>query len=194
MYRSKWVIILILISLLIGIALWRYFSSQAPQKNIPQPITEQIGNHNTNSMKISSPAFKNNESIPAKFTCSGEGVNPKLDFIDVPTSTKSLALVVDDPDAPGGTFIHWLVWNISPSIASIKENSVPEGTIQGANSINSHSYVAPCPPSGTHRYQFRLYALDIILSLDSSSKISDLEKAIEGHVVERTKIIGLYKK
>jgi Raf kinase inhibitor-like YbhB/YbcL family protein len=117
------------------------------------------------TFRISSPAFKHNDHIPPKYTCDGADVNPPLVIENTPAGTKSLALIVDDPDAPGGMWVHWVVWNIDPAVAAIKENSVPSGAQQGINDFRSRNYGAPCPPSGTHRYFFKLYALDTTLTL-----------------------------
>jgi len=112
----------------------------------------------------------------------------------VPEGTKSLVLIMDDPDAPIDTWDHWIVWNISPAITSIEENSVPEGGVQGMNSFGKAPYGGPCPPSGAHHYYFKLYALDKELELDSSSRKEDVEGAMEDHVLERAELIGLYQR
>ena len=143
---------------------------------------------------LSSTAFQNNGSIPSKYTCDGSDINPPLVIENVPAGAKSLALIVDDPDAPMGTWVHWLVWNISPHTTGIKENDVPKGALSGLNDFKKQSYGGPCPPSGTHRYFFKLYALDSILSLSSGAKKADLEKAMKGHIISQSQIIGLYKR
>jgi Raf kinase inhibitor-like YbhB/YbcL family protein len=151
---------------------------------------------NSNNMKIESSAFQNNTTIPAKYSCDGqEGVNPPLNFSEIPRDTKSLALIVTDPDAQvTGGFVHWIVFNIDPATKEITENSTPQNAIEGTNSASQTKFVCPCPPSGTHRYFFHLYALDDMLSLDPSAKKSDVEKAMEGHVIERAELVGLYKR
>ena len=146
-------------------------------------------------MKIISPAFEHNKSIPSKYTCAGENINPPLEFSDVPESARSLALIMHDPDAPRENgFTHWVVWNINPSITDFKENSVPEDAIQGPNGRGENSYTGPCPPSGTHRYFFKLYALDIKLDLTPDTDKSGLEKAMEGHILAQAELIGLYSR
>jgi len=145
-------------------------------------------------LRITSPAFKDNEFIPVKYTCDGEDINPPLLIGNIPPETKSLALINDDPDAPMGTWVHWVVWNISPTTGEIKENSVPEGSRQGINDFGKHDYGGPCPPSGTHRYFFKLYALDRLLDLTSNAKKGDLEKAMKGHILAQAQIIGLYRR
>lgn len=145
-------------------------------------------------LQIGSPAFKHNEFIPKKFTCDGDDVNPPILVENVPSDTKSLAFIVDDPDAPVGIWVHWVLWNIDPHISEIKENSIPKGAQQGMNDFRKHDYGGPCPPSGTHRYFFKLYALDTMLNISSNSKKNDLEKAMKGHILEKAEIIGLYKR
>ncbi|MFQ5722200.1 MAG: YbhB/YbcL family Raf kinase inhibitor-like protein, partial [Candidatus Aminicenantales bacterium] len=139
-------------------------------------------------------AFEEAGMIPKQYTCDGEDISPPLSWTSVPEGTKSLALICDDPDAPMGTWVHWLVWNIGPSITSIGENSVPERAVQGMNSFGKQPYGGPCPPSGTHHYHFKLYALDTKLELDSSSEKRALELAMEGHILDQAELIGLYQR
>jgi Raf kinase inhibitor-like YbhB/YbcL family protein len=143
-------------------------------------------------MKISSDAFSNGSYIPSKFTADGEKINPKLVIEGIPQNAKTLALIVDDPDAPSGTFVHWTVWSIDPAISVIGENSVPNGAIQGITSAGVSGYVPPAPPSGVHRYYFKIYALDAKLNLTGNAKISDLISAIEGHILDKAELMGLY--
>lgn len=145
-------------------------------------------------LKISSPVFENNGYIPQKYTCDGMDINPPLLIENVSEKAKSLALIIDDPDAPVGIWVHWVLWNIDPKTKEIKEDSVPKGASQGLNDFRKHDYGGPCPPSGTHRYFFKLYALDTTLNLSSNAKKADLEKAMKGHIIEQTQIIGLYKR
>ncbi|MFH2012640.1 MAG: YbhB/YbcL family Raf kinase inhibitor-like protein [Pseudomonadota bacterium] len=145
-------------------------------------------------MKISSSAFEQNGQIPKKYTCDGSDVNPPLKFEDVPSETKSLVLIVDDPDAPLGTWVHWVLWNIDPKTSEIKENYVPKNAKQGMNDFRKHDYGGPCPPSGTHRYFFKLYALDITLNLGPNITKGDIESSIKGHILSKAELIGLYKR
>jgi Raf kinase inhibitor-like YbhB/YbcL family protein len=145
------------------------------------------------AMKISSPAFVHNTMIPRKYTCQGDDVSPPLILESVPPSAKSLVLVVDDPDAPMGTWDHWIIWNI-PVIKEIREGTAPMGAIQGVNSWGNNGYGGPCPPRGVHRYVFKVYALDITLDLDAGSDKHVVEHAMEGHVLAKTELVGLYKK
>ena len=142
-------------------------------------------------LRVSSPIFQNNQFIPPKYTCDGDDVNPPLRIEGIPGEAQALVLIVDDPDAPMGTWDHWVVWNIPP-VERIEENSVPG--IQGLNDFNKHSYGGPCPPSGTHRYFFKVYALDMKLNLDPNSRKKDVEKAMKGHILAEGRIVGLYRR
>ncbi len=143
------------------------------------------------AMEITSPEFKNSQFIPVKFTCQGLGINPALIITDIPLAAKSLVLFIEDPDAPGGTFVHWVVYDI-PVVGRIEENSVPGK--QGSNDGGRLSYVGPCPPSGTHRYFFKIYALDKIFNLDEGISKPSLESAMLGHILGQAELVGLYKK
>jgi hypothetical protein len=142
-------------------------------------------------LTVKSSAFTNNGPIPTEYSCDGEDVNPPLSIEGIPQGTQSLALTVDDPDAPMGTWDHWVVWNISPS-NEIKENAVPG--VEGTNDFTKHSYGGPCPPSGTHRYFFKVYALDTRLNLSPNSRKKDLEKAMQGHILAKGEIMGRYSR
>lgn len=145
-------------------------------------------------MKIFSQDFQNNEMLPARFTCDGESINPRLSFEDVPESAQSLVLIVDDPDAPAGTWTHWMVWNIEPKTREIPQASVPEGAIQGINSGGGQAYEGPCPPGGTHHYFFKLFALDSMLDLEANATIEELESEMQGHIIDKAELIGIYKR
>ena len=145
-------------------------------------------------MKIISSAFENNTKIPSKYTCDGENVNPPLEFVAVPEKAKSLVLIVDDPDALSKTWAHWIVYNIDPQILSVKENSKVETGIEGITDFGNQGYGGPCPPSGTHRYFFKLYALDKVLDLPQNATKQMVEKAMEGHMIEKSELIGLSKR
>ncbi|PZX93496.1 YbhB/YbcL family Raf kinase inhibitor-like protein [Flavobacterium aquariorum] len=140
---------------------------------------------------IKSPAFSNNEWIPVKYTCVGSNINPALAITDIPNDTKSLAIIVDDPDAPNGTFVHWVMWNV-PVISMIDENSAPG--IQGKNGKGENKYFGPCPPTGTHHYNFKVYALDAKLILPLGANKNVLLKAMDGHILASGSLIGLFKK
>ena len=142
-------------------------------------------------MKITSSAFQEGGNIPSKFTCDGSDTSPPLQITGVPSEAKSLVLIADDPDAPGGLFIHWLVWNIPPQTNSIEEGSAPKG-VQGTNDFGKSGYRGPCPPPGTHRYSFKIYALDRELDLRGGAKRSQLDAAMKGHVVAQGVLVGRY--
>jgi Raf kinase inhibitor-like YbhB/YbcL family protein len=145
------------------------------------------------TMKITSSAFHEGANIPSKFTCDGSDTSPPLQIAGVPSGAKSLVLIVDDPDAPGGLFTHWLVWNISPQTGSIAEGSAPKG-VQGANDFGKSGYRGPCPPPGTHRYSFKIFALDRELELRSGAKRSQVDAAMKGHVIAQGELVGRYAK
>jgi len=144
-------------------------------------------------MKLTSPAFANNGAIPSEHTCDGNDLSPQLVISDVPASAKSLALVMDDPDAPVGTWDHWIVFNIAPSTKQLAKGTEPQG-VAGRNSWGRTGYGGPCPPSGTHRYFFKLYALDTKLSLAEGSTKKDLERAMQGHIIAQAQLMGTYKR
>ena len=156
----------------------------------------------SNGMKIESPAFINNGEIPSKFTCDGKGINPELIFKDIPKKAKSLVLTVDDPDIPQfvkeknniDIWDHWLLWNISPKTMEIKENSVPTEAMVGLNTSGENKYQGPCPPDREHRYFFKLYALDTILSLNSNTSAVELKNTMEEYILEKSELIGKYKR
>ncbi len=141
-------------------------------------------------MQIES-VFKNNEQIPDRYTCKGENVNPKIEIKNIPNNTQSLSLIIDDSDAPFRTFTHWIVFNI-PIISKIPENSNPG--IQGINDFKKLGYKGPCPPSGTHHYHFKLYALNTKLNLPEGTSKEQLEKAMQEHIIDKAELIGLASK
>jgi Raf kinase inhibitor-like YbhB/YbcL family protein len=142
-------------------------------------------------MKVTSSAFQEGGNVPSKFTCDGSDTSPPLQINGVPSGAKSLVLIADDPDAPGGLFTHWLVWNIPPQTGSIAEGSVPKG-VQGTNDFGKSGYRGPCPPPGTHRYSFKIFALDRELDLRSGAKRSQVDAAMKGHVIAQGELVGRY--
>ncbi len=189
--RKIWIIL----PIIIVIAVIYIFSSfnkkdSVDFKNTNSSDQKIIGQ---NIMKIESEVFENNGEIPVKFTCYGESSFIPLLISEVPASAKSLALIVDDPDAPSGDFVHWVVWNIDPKTSLIKKDDIGGG-MEGFTSLKKAGFVSPCPPSGTHRYYFRLYALDEMLSMSNSSTKIDLLNAMEGHILDSAVLLGLYGK
>jgi Raf kinase inhibitor-like YbhB/YbcL family protein len=148
----------------------------------------------TTQMQLSSPAFKDGESIPPQYSCKGDNINPPLTILNTPENAKSLALIMHDPDAPVGDYLHWIVWDIRPSTQAIGASSVPVGAVQGPNDSNKNQYTGPCPPkgTGTHRYIFELYALDLNLNLAPNTSRQKLQEAMKGHVVEQAILTGIF--
>ncbi len=149
------------------------------------------------ALEIKSSAFNEGASIPSKYTCDGQDVSPPLTWSGAPADAKSFALISDDPDAPVGTWVHWVAWNIPASASSLKEDmdkgaSLSDGTKQGMSDFKRPGYGGPCPPSGTHRYFFKLYALDTTLNIPAASTKKDLEGAMKGHILAQTQLMGTY--
>jgi len=146
------------------------------------------------SLSLESPEFLHNASIPKKYTCNGENLSPALKWHGAPAGTQSYVLIVDDPDAPMGTWVHWLLFNIPATMTHLDEaTQTPAGAISGKNSWDKQGYGGPCPPSGTHRYFFKLYALDSKLTVNSSVNKQDILNAMQNHILESSELIGLYK-
>jgi len=145
-------------------------------------------------LTVTSAVFAEGAAIASKYTCDGEDVNPPLTISATPAGTRSLALIMDDPDAPVGTWVHWVAWDIPPQTREIPENGIPAGAKQGRNDWKRNNYGGPCPPSGTHRYYFKLYALDTTLTLAPSATKADLERTMQGHVLAAGQLMGTYKK
>jgi Raf kinase inhibitor-like YbhB/YbcL family protein len=145
-------------------------------------------------MKITSSAFAQDEMIPSEYTCDWPGSAPPLAWSDVPDNAKSLALIVDDPEAPAGTWTHWTVWNLPKDSMGITAGLVPGNAVQGITSAGNGGWHGPCPPFGTHRYFFKLYALDAMLDLPASATVVELERAMEGRVLDKAGLVGRYEK
>jgi Raf kinase inhibitor-like YbhB/YbcL family protein len=152
----------------------------------PTPGSQQ------SSMKLTSPVFENYQQIPADYTCDGRKVHPPLVINEPPAGAKALAIIVDDPDAPAGTFTHWVIWNIHADTTAIFEGVVPNESQEGTNSAGQTGFFPPCPPSGQHRYFFTLYALDAKLGLDSKATKADVERSAKGHVMAQSLLVGIY--
>jgi len=144
-------------------------------------------------MILTSPNFEHNEKIPVEFTGDGEDINPELEIKEIPGETKSLVLIVEDPDAPSGTWDHWIVFNINPEIKIIFKNSIPENGVQGQNSWGRNNYRGPDPPSGTHRYFFKIFAIDVKLGLEERANKEEINTAIKNHILDKAELIGLYR-
>lgn len=151
------------------------------------------------TMELTSSAFKENDSIPTVYTCDGKDASPPLSWSGAPGGTKSFALIADDPDAPRGTWVHWVLWNLPATATELKEalpilSHLPSGAVQGKNDFGNSGYGGPCPPAGTHRYFFKLYALDALLALNAGATKSQLEAAMKGHVLAQATLMGTYSR
>lgn len=148
------------------------------------------------SLTLTSNAFKNGDGIPSQYSCDGKDISPELQWNNAPDGTQSFALIFDDPDAPMGTWVHWVLFNIPANINQLSENinTLPKGTVVGNNSWGKASYGGPCPPDKEHRYFFKLYALDTTLDLPSGSTKKELEKAMQSHVLSNAELMGKYKR
>jgi len=148
-------------------------------------------------MTITSAAFKEGHGIPVHYTCDGKDSSPPLAWSKVPAGTKSFALICDDPDAPMGTWVHWVLYNIPPDVRSLPEGvpadkTMSDGSVHGITDFRRFGYGGPCPPGGTHRYFFKLYALDSLTGLDPGASKKALEKAMKGHILSRAELMGTY--
>ncbi|MCE8162993.1 MAG: YbhB/YbcL family Raf kinase inhibitor-like protein [Candidatus Moeniiplasma glomeromycotorum] len=145
-------------------------------------------------MKLTSSAFTHQTSLPSRYTCDGKNVSPPLTWSEIPPATQSLVLIMDDPDAPGGTWDHWIIFNLPPNLNSLPEgiNQFPSGTKLGKNSWGQTEYGGPCPPDRQHRYFFKLYALNTVLDLPPGASKSQIQQALKGKIIEKTELIGLY--
>lgn len=204
MFNSRWTKQLIFIFLSLVLIAWgRWFVEQKTikfknnQNNQPMLITYR--------MILNSSAFKRNDYLPAKYSCDGLNINPPLKITDIPDKAVSLVLIMNDPDAVGGQWTHWLLWNIPTTTKIISENTVPDSAIVGFNDFNKKKYDGPCPPaspkspdeggpSGTHHYVFELYALDVKLNLPADSDKNTVMGAMNGHIIAQTELAGLYSR
>jgi Raf kinase inhibitor-like YbhB/YbcL family protein len=172
-------------------------TNRPPQAARPQvtPAAQQ----QKSELKLTSTAVKEGEAIPRGYTCDGANVSPPLEWTGVPKSAKTIAIIADDPDAPSGTFVHWVLFNLPAAGLGLIENTpqtetLNGGGVQGKNDFGKTGYGGPCPPSGTHRYFFKFYALDIELPLQAGATKDEVEKAMEGHVVAQAQLMGTYSR
>ena len=172
--------------LLVGI--WYIFRPIPVPKAPVQTSSPQV----VKNMKLTSTAFGSEEVIPKEFTCDGKKMHPPFMISGLPEGTKSLAMIVDDPDAPMGTFTHWVIWNIDPATREIAAGEIPPKSQEGTNSAGEIGFTPPCPPSGSHRYFFTLFAVDTTIGLDGKATKAELEAAMKGHIIEQTNLIGSY--
>ncbi|MFC1682086.1 YbhB/YbcL family Raf kinase inhibitor-like protein [Nanoarchaeota archaeon] len=186
MEKRGYLIVGVIIIFLLILISFRFTNKDT--ENIGQTSEQQTEPNIELKLELESQSFTNNAQIPLIYTCDGEDISPPLEINNIPENTKSLVLIVDDPEK---TWVHWVVWNI-PMTNLIQENSVPQGAIQGINDFGEKNYRGPCPPSGTHRYFFKLYALDSILDLEENSDNQELETTMQDYIIDQTELIGLY--
>lgn len=158
-------------------------------------VAEPPGNAPAEKFTMTSPAFEEGGIIPQRFTCSGENLSPPLKWSAPPGETRSFALILDDPDAASGTFVHWVVFNIGPGVRALPEGTDLRNAVQGSNDFGKKGYGGPCPPPGpTHRYFFNLYALDKPVDLSGSIRKSDLLSAMKGHIIAEARLMGRFSR
>jgi len=150
-------------------------------------------------MKLISEVFNQEEMIPTRYTCDGQDISPPLKWKDVPEETISLALICDDPDAPAGTWVHWVIFNIPSTLEGLKEKvptkkELKDSTLQGKNDFDKIGYGGPCPPDEKHRYFFKLYALDSMLNLNSGATKKELVEAMQDHIIAKAELVGNYSR
>jgi Raf kinase inhibitor-like YbhB/YbcL family protein len=182
------VVFIIIDVVLVAFAVW-YFGML---RRTPPPIG--LEHFSKGAMRLTSPAFAQNEPIPKKYSCQGAGISPPFVIGGVPADARSLALIVEDPDAPPSVYTHWVVWNIPPDVTRIAEGALPAGAVQGTNSALKKTYVGPCPAAGTHRYFFELFALDDAPQIGDDSDAKSLLAVITPHVIAQTALEGTYRK
>ncbi len=173
--------------------------ARSPRTDAPVPSPSSLASEVTMAFTLSSPAFVAGTQIPVRYTCDGNDESPPLSWRDAPAGVQSFALIMDDPDAPMGTWVHWVIFNIPASSIGLPAGVPPQprlkdGSIQGVNSWRRIGYGGPCPPRGQHRYFFKLYALDTRLSLGSSATKTDLLQAMQGHILAQTELMGVYRR
>jgi len=173
--------------------------AKQPTATKPNPPTTQTPPGTTAAIKLTSSAFTEGQPIPRQYTCSGINISPPLEWTGIPKSAKTIAIVADDPDAPGGTWVHWVIYNLPADIIGMVENlpateDLKGGGFLGKNDFEKIGYGGPCPPSGTHRYFFKIYALDTELPLKAGATKAEVEKAMAGHVVAQGQLMGTYNR
>ena len=172
---------------------------EEPGPSVMQPPVVNASQEPKVDIKLTSSAFKEGETIPRQYTCDGVNISPPLEWTGVPKSAKTIALIADDPDAPAGTWVHWVLYNLPADNIGLVENlpateDLKAGGLHGKNDFGKVGYGGPCPPSGTHRYFFKIYALDDELQLKAGATKADLEKAMQGHIVAQGQLMGTYSR
>lgn len=166
---------------------------EAPHQEDDEAETPHQDSGGPMTMALTSPAFNQEQAIPEKYSCDGEDISPALDWFGTPEGTVSLALIMDDPDSPGGTWVHWVLFNLPMDLSGLREGMTGVG-LDGSNSWNRAGYGGPCPPSGTHRYVFKLYALDLALDLEAGADKAAVLSAMDGHILGEAALMGTYSR
>jgi Raf kinase inhibitor-like YbhB/YbcL family protein len=187
-----WLLILIVV-IVGGIAVWTRSGQNTAAPSLTAMPTPAITNQLSTTMKLTSFALNHNGTIPPQYTCDGANISPPLAIADVPAESKSLTLIMDDPDAPVGTWDHWVVFNIPPNTTEIPEGQEPVG-VHGQGTADNVNYTGPCPPDREHRYFFKLYALDTMLDLSEGVRKADVERAMEGRILDQAELVGRYNR
>lgn len=180
-FNKKYLIISIIVGIILLVIVLKIFKNYS------------VDHAKEGYMKLTS-VFEYGSDIPTRYTCDGQNVSPELIILSVPSEAQRLILIVDDPDAPGGDFVHWVLYNIPTTALKFSSQELPEGSIQGTNDFMLKEYGGPCPPRGKHRYFFRLYAVDQILDLQPGATKAQVENAMKGHIVEKAELMGLYSR
>lgn len=188
---SQKFVLLVCLTIVFGAGCLNTPSSETrPTMGQEQPNRINFNQKIPNIMQLTSPAFKNNEELPVKFTCDGAGLHPPLEFKDAPSDTQSFVLILEDPDAPSGTFDHWIVFNIPAQTTNLTDSP----GLSGKNSSGRTGYVGACPPSGQHRYIFHLYAVDTMLNLKAGASRQEIEQAMSGHILGLAELQSVYQR
>ena len=198
-YMKTGLIIFISLIFLISCSNKKTETPQSQQNQQQQTSSQKKDESRNAKMKVTSTAFKEGGLIPSKFTCDGDNLSPELSWSGVPDNTKSFAIVCDDPDAPSGDWVHWVIYNIPPDVKELTENTTKDktldnGSMQGKNDFGKTGYDGPCPPGGTHRYYFRVYALDTMLDTEPGLTKNELLRAMQSHILDQMTLLGKYHK
>ncbi len=187
--QMKSLLVFIFLVVLIGAGLYVYYINSPYSTGVKRTFFGKL-----ESMTISSTSFSNQGKIPKKYTCDDANVNPPLTFNAIPPSSRSLLVIAEDRDSNPKDFTHWTIFDLNPSINGLNENSVPDQATEGVNSFGNIGYDGPCPPNGTHRYVFKLFALDSVLGLERGAKKEEILSKIQGHILDEAELVGTYKK
>jgi Raf kinase inhibitor-like YbhB/YbcL family protein len=184
---------------IVPLVLFAAACAKQPATTTQNPLTAQSPQATTAGIRLTSSAFTEGQPIPRQYSCNGINISPPLEWSGIPKSAKALAIIAEDPDAPAGTWVHWVIYNLPADTLGMIENlpsteDLKGGGFQGKNDFEKIGYGGPCPPSGTHRYFFKIYALDDELALKAGATKADVEKAMTGHILAHAQLMGTYRK